>query len=439
MKKRIEGLELLSAPPTPCFVTGVEPTVRLRQGLILDDGNTWSSPTLILGVVGSGKSTLLRRCMEPILSHAVRAGDALVVFCAKPELLAYARAEDVVISSTTAEPRSCWNLFAEMDAGGDPIQTLREISLGLFSEAEEKTKEPFFPQAAEHIFFETCRFLHDRAKACNQLCDNAELVEFLTRTPILDDGVRKGWLDYAKAYPDYFGMLPDYLGDGNAQGMGILSEIRLLIGRTLVNSFARAEGCFSARRAVHTGRRVFLRYDYESAGRSALAVLKTVLDLLLKEAMSPHVEHKSWFILDEFALLPKSSVLTDALLLGRDPGSNGKGGVRIIAAAQSARLMMHHYSRDEGMALLSLFPNVLAMRVSDPMSRGVVAERYGKARYLYSHAGVSGRDHTDFALDDVVSDHDFARITKKGQGIFSLPGVSAAPFVYDGYDGELNT
>ena len=439
LKKRIEGLELASAPPSPCPVTEIEPTVRLQHGLTLDDGNMWSSPTLILGVVGSGKSTLLQECMEPIMKHAARVGDATVVFCAKPELLRYARSGDIVIDSAATDPQSCWDIFSEMDAGGDPIQTLREISLSLFAEAEEKTREPFFPQAAEHIFFETSRFLYDRAREQGHRCDNAELVEFLTKTPLWDDGVRSGWLDFAKAYPDYFGMLPDYLGDGNAQGMGVLSEIRLLTGRTLCNSFARAGGYFSARRAIREGKTVYLHYDYERAGRSSLVVLKTMLDLLLKAAMSPALKHKAWFFLDEFALLPKSETMTDALLLGRDPGSDGRGGVRIVAAMQSARLMMHHYTRDEGMALLSLFPNVLALRVNDPMSRDVITERYGKARYLFSQTSVSGRDHTDFALDDVVSDRDFAQIAKKGQGIFSLPGISEAPFFYDGYYGDLHS
>ena len=146
--------------------------------------------------------------------------------------------------------------------------------------------------------------------------------------------------------------------------------------------------------------------------------------------------HKTWFFLDEASLIPKSNVLIDALSLARDPGSNGKGGVRVIMALQSARLMTHQYSKEEAEILLSLFPNVISLRVSDPMSRAVVSERYGKAHYLYSYAGVGEKIHHQDSVEDVVSDYHFSQITKKGQAIISMPGISSHPFLYDGYRKE---
>ena len=105
--------------------------------------------------------------------------------------------------------------------------------------------------------------------------------------------------------------------------------------------------------------------------------------------------------------------MIDALSLARDPGSNGKGGVRVIMALQSARLMTHQYSKEEAEILLSLFPNVISLRVSDPMSRAVVSERYGKAHYLYSYAGVGEKIHHQDSVEDVVSDYHFHKLRKK--------------------------
>ena len=438
MKQLIEGLQLAQTPPKAFHTTGISPEVQMKHGMILDDGNMWSSPTLIIGAVGSGKSYLLRQFMHPIMEYAASAGDAVVVFCAKPELLAQARPGDLVISVSATAPENCWSIFAEMEASDDPERTLREISLSLFHEAEERTNQPFFPQAAQDMFFQSAMFLFDQARKRGRRCDNADLLEFLIQTPIYgdEDSDELGWLNYyAKAYPERFGMLRDYLGgDGNAQGMGVLSEIRVFLARTMTGSFARAGGRFSAHRAIREGKRVFLHYDYARAGRSSLVIMKTILDLLLKEGMSSKAAHKSWFFLDEYALLPKSDVMIDSLLLGRDPSSSGKGGVRIIAALQSAQLMSHHYKSEEAKSLLSLFPNVIAMRISDPISRAVLSERYGKARYQYIYAGAGGRSQSVDALEDVVSDYDYAKITEKGQAILSLPGVSNAPFIYNGYE-----
>ena len=436
MKKLIEGVELLRSVPK-CSAGGDGPVVRLENGLLLDDGNCWQSPTLILGNVSSGKTTLMKSCMTPILEYAERTGDNAVIFCAKPDMLEYVRPGDPDISVNGTDPRSCWNLFAELDASDNPMLTLREISAILFKEAEERTMQPFFPKAARDIFYQTCRYMYDFSKRTGVPVNNAALVEFLETTPLRGDRLKPGWADLAQTHPGYFGIARDYIGGGNEQGLGVLSELRTFISSTLYGSFAAEEASFSAIQALRQGgARIFLYYDYAKASQSALVVLHVLIDLLLKQAMSADSNCKTWFFLDEGSLLPKSDVLTDSLSLGRDPGSNGRGGVRILMALQSARLMMHHYTEDEGQCLLSMFPNVICMRVADPMSRAVVSDRYGKAHYQYSYAGVGEKIHYTDSYEEVVSDYHFSQITKKGQAIISMPGVSPQPFLYDGYRKE---
>lgn len=433
MKKLIEGNELLLTVPA-CNTTRREPIVRLQRNLVLDDGNCFESPTLIEGNVGTGKTYLLGDLINPILDYCNQSGDNAVIFCAKPDMLRYRRSQDVVVSINSTDPDSCWSIFAEMKASKNPELTLREIATELFAEVEEKTTNVFFPQAARDIFYQTCRYMYDYSLKNGITFSNADLVNFLETTPVFSTDDSPGWIELASKHPEYFGMIRDYIGNGSDQGLGCLSELRTLISRTLFGCFAAEGGRFSAIDSLKGGKkRIFLFYNYANSGHSTLSVLHIILDLLLKQAMQADAKQKTWFFLDEGSLLPKSNVLMDALSLGRDPGSNGTGGVRIIMALQSARLMTHHYTKEEAETLLSLFPNVIAMKVSDPMSRSIVSDRYGKAHYQYSYAGVGEKIHYHDSIEDVVSDYHFSQITKKGQAIISMPGVNSHPFFYDGY------
>lgn len=433
MKKLVEGNELLLTVPV-CNTTGRKPIVHLQHNLVLDDGNCFESPTLIEGNVGTGKTYLLKNLMNPILDYCERSGDNVVIFCAKPDMLRYRRNGDPVISIESMDPDSCWNIFAEMKASRNPVFTLREIATEFFAEAEEKSTQIFFPQAARDIFHSTGRYMYDYSLKRGISFSNADLVNFLETTPVYSTDDSPGWIELASMYPTYFGMIRDYIGNGSDQGLGCLSELRTLISRTLFGCFAAEGGRFSAIDSLKGGKkRIFLLYDYANSGHSTLSVFHIIIDLLLKQAMQADAKHKTWFFFDEGSLLPKSNVLMDALSLGRDPGSNGKGGVRIIMALQSARLMTHHYTKEEAETLLSLFPNVIAMKVSDPMSRAIVSDRYGKAHYQYSYAGVGEKIHYHDSIEDVVSDYHFSQITKKGQAIISMPGVNSHPFFYDGY------
>ena len=161
-----------------------------------------------------------------------------------------------------------------------------------------------------------------------------------------------------------------------------------------------------------------------------------LLDLMLQQSMSPTLNHKVWFLLDEFSLLPKVESLTDFLSFARDPsGDNGRSGARIIAAVQSVQLLTRHYSEAEAKTLMSLFPNLITMRVMDPMSRAAFADRYGTARVIYRYMGEGNRPVTTDCEQKVVTDADFSQLMKPGQALMSLPAVSPDPFIYDGFRG----
>ena len=434
-KKLIEGNSLLLQPPrvTPSHRS---PVISLGQGLALDDGNCWQYPTVILGSVGAGKTTLIHEILRPLDAHWDHSGEGAVIFAPKPSMLRYARPGDPIIRLSAQDAPSQWNIFAELDQAEEPETTIREIAEALFAEQKKSTVQSFFPNAAADIFRQTVLFMYHHGRRQGLNVSNGDLVEFLSTTPIHGDGETPGWVELARIYPEYFGMLRDYLGDGSEQGLGVLSELRVLISRTFQGSFAARDGAFSAAEAVKMGRRVFLYYEYTKA-KGSEALFQIVLDLLLKAALDPSRTKKTWFVLDEFSQLPVLRNLIDALSLGRDPADTGRGGVRIIAALQSARLLQHHYTQKEADILLSLFPNMILMGMTpDPLSRKALSSRYGEARYQYSYAALGERiGYMDYT-EQVVSDHHFSKVSKRGQAIMSLPLVCAQPFFYDGYREE---
>ena len=342
MKRLLEGQQLQrTVPPTTACV---EPVVRLPGGLTLDDRSCWQYPTMLVGSVGSGKSTLIEQSRQPVLAHADRAGDTVVIFAAKPDVLRCRRPGDPVISVSATDPASRWNLFRELDASDTPDLTLREIASALFAEQKEKTTQIFFPEAAQEIFYQTVRFMRDFGHTNNIPVSNAELSEFLTRTTVFaQEGAGTGtdgsWQELVERYPTYFSAARDFIGDGGAQGLGVLSEVRTMLSRLFIGSFNTADGRFSALQAVRQGgKRVFILYEPDKA-RTALPLFRLLLDLMMQQSMSAALNHKVWFLLDEFSLLPKLEALTDVLSFGRDPSGNGRGGVRVVAAVQSVQLL----------------------------------------------------------------------------------------------------
>lgn len=438
MKKLIEGIELQYAvPKTEVPAAGL--AVKLDHGLTLTDQNFFQYPTALIGGVGTGKTTLTNDMLSAILRHADRSGDNVVIFAAKPDMLDFSRPGDIIIRVTGEDPKSCWNIFAEMAASGNPELTAREITNALFQEAREKTNQVFFPNAGAHCFHNVLLFMYHYGLEHGVTFRNGDLLEFLNTTRIHGDGTKPGWLDLARDYPEYFGMMHDYIGEGTEQGQGVLSELQTLLSRYFYGSFASYHGTFSAIEAIRSGgKRIFLFYEYDKATSSALVLFKIILDMLLKQSLGAENRYKTYFILDEYALLPKLDNISACLSYGRDPSGKKVGGCRILVALQSARLLTQHYSEAEALCQLSLFTNIISFSVMDGLSRKVLADRYGEARYLYGSPEPGGKIHFDCCKEYVVTDYHFSLLSKPGQAIMSLPFVSHQPFFYDGYRKELH-
>lgn len=428
IKTVLEGLTILPNAPKTEGET-VAPVVQLADGLVLSDRD-FESSTLLVGSVGSGKSVLLSDIMKPVLKTAEENKENVIIFCAKRELLKYKRPGDIVVSVDTKDPEGCWNMFLEMKASKNPELTARDIAKALTLDQRSK-EQPFFENACNDIVFNTIMNMHEDGCKKNITYTNWDFADFLNNVKVLGDEDDITWSKLAKLRPERFGHIDDYFGDGLGQGYGIASEIRTLLHSCFWGSFASDCGKFSAIEALKEGgKRIFLLYDFANSSEASVKILSTILNLLMKHSVDENNRRRTWFFLDEASQLPPTCI-ADCMSLGREQG------FRLFMVLQSAELITRHYSKQDAKTILSLFPNLICLRVQDSFSRSLLADRYGKNLTLYSYTAPMQKNAQHAEFRPVVSDMDFSLLKNKGDAICSIPSLSESPFWYHGYRKEL--
>lgn len=429
IKTTLEGLSILPSPP--CTNGSLRPPVaHLSDGLVLDD-KVWEAPTLLLGSVGSGKSVLLEQIMYPILQNAETQNENVIIFCAKKDFLKLKRPNDPIIAVDTTAPNACWNIFKELAASSNPELTARDIAKSL-TQDQRSEQQPFFENAANDLLFNSIMCMYEDARVKKTLYTNWHLVDFLNKTTV-DNSGELSWSKLARLRPKRFTHIKDYLGDNLGQGYGIVSELRTLVHDCFWGSFCSAWGEFSAIEALKTGgKRIFLYFDYANSSEASIKIFRTILNLLLKHSIDQQNGRRTWVFLDEASLLPKTCI-ADTMSLGRS------NGFRLCMCLQSAQLMARHYKEDEARTLLSLFSNIICMKVQDSFSRSIIADRYGECLCSYSFAAPMQKVIQHAEYRPVIADYDFSQILRKGDAICSIPSLSVSPFFYHGYRKELET
>ncbi|MBR2421241.1 MAG: type IV secretion system DNA-binding domain-containing protein [Oscillospiraceae bacterium] len=424
MRTVIEGAKLLNAPP-PIHLSGRGPTVRLGDSLRIDD-DVLQKPTLILGQVSSGKSTKLREITEQIFQQ-MEPGDNAIIFAAKREMIApfYRPGRgDRLLSIDAVRAEDIWNIFLELDRSEMTEQTANELARLLFAD-HRNGMQPFFSNAAEDIFRTMLLYLHSHYwERTGKVPDNETLVTMLLTTRLNDrvvDGkvVEKGLVTIIRENPRELGHLEKYIGDGKSalpQSLGCLGELTAVIRSTFLGGAFCRRGTFSTADALN-GQRTFLLYDYARSSVGGTKLLQMILDQMLKSCIDDRMagQRKTWFILDEYSLLPHLQYIRNALSFGR------AAGFRIIACAQSVTLLQTDRDEQEAKSLLSLFPNVITFFTTDSETRSYLASRYGKnlSVLTYMAGGISRHELREC---NVINDWDFLKIHRPGNSIVSLAG-----------------
>ncbi len=219
--------------------------------------------------------------------------------------------------------------------------------------------------------------------------------------------------------------------EGGPAVQSILAFLQLTLRKAFSGVF-RERGEFSVRDFVRRrgGRALFIEYDI-SVGSGLLPVYRVLMDLAMKEALgfgrerlrtTAKVPYNFYFVLDEFALLPRLAHVGDGINFGRELG------LRFLVATQNVNQVFHGYPGGAGESILSGFGTVLAFRLADKVSRALVRERYGSNRkQISTYAPVRHEGVRQTVVDgNVIEDWHMAGLDK-GQCIALVP--QEAPFL----------
>lgn len=341
------------------------------------DRDSYYKSTLLLGCAGSGKTTVINQCIAQILNRGRNGDTVTVVFDTKQDYLNhhgfYNPSEDIVIGLEGYSRKNSWNVFEEVLADGiDKImENALELSRILFS-GMASSSQPFFVNAAEKIFSHSLVYLIREArknpKKYKPLLNNEGLVGFLKMESF------EGLAHRLSEYPDLSSSSTYISKDAPGQAQSVMSELHLMLDRIFQGSFLDSNGKgFSIRKAVREKKNpvIFIEYDF-AKGKVLEPIYAALIDLVLKEALSANSNGIVNIVLDELALLPNLSNLTNCLNFGR-----GKQ-VSVIAGIQNTAQILGIYGKDIGSSILAGFGNVVMMQVDDFESAEWFSSNSGK-------------------------------------------------------------
>lgn len=387
-----------------------------QGGLQIND-DLLSTHLLFLGGIGSGKTTAMKHLLRQLRSRN-RPGDVFIVFDTKGDFLRnFYRPGDAVISTDPdADPGGVrWNLFRDLSP--DPRQRDEEsyeIATTIFSDdLRDAGQNMFFAAAARDVFAGVVTAMADRPASHADL--RATLEGQAEELYKLLDG-QQGQSGTAR-----------YLVGEPADS--ILAFLQIALRKSFSGVF-REKGDFSVRDFVRSGggRALFIEYDI-AVGSSLLPVYRVLIDMAIKEALglgrtrlrAGPVRENCYFVLDEFALLPRLSHISDGINFGRELG------LKFLVATQNVNQVLAGYSGELGQSILGGFGTVFAFRLPDEASRTLLRHRYGANRKKVATTGAVRHDGVQetVVMGNVIEDWQMSGLGK-GQCIAALP--QGAPF-----------
>jgi type IV secretory pathway TraG/TraD family ATPase VirD4 len=375
---------------------------------------------LFLGGIGTGKTNGMKQIVRQLRANS-QADDVFIFFDTKGDFLRnFRRPGDAVISNDPdADPDGVrWNLFRDLPR--DPRhreEEIYEIATAIFSdELYGAGQNMFFAAAARDIFAGVVTAMADQPNSNDELrteleAPAAQLYELLDK-PGMSGTAR-------------------YLEGNENTANSILAFLQLTLRKSFSGAF-RERGDFSVRDFVRNrgGRALFIEYDI-AVGNSLLPIYRVLIDTAIKEALGfgrsrlrdhARVPDNFYFILDEFALLPRLSHISDGVNFGRELG------LKFLVATQNVNQVLGGYSGELGQSILSGFGTIFAFRLPDEASRTLLRQRYGRNRKkVATTASVRHEGVQEIVVEgNVIEDWDMSGL-EKGHCIAALP--HGAPFL----------
>ena len=389
-----------------------------RPGGLQIDDELLSTHLLFLGGIGSGKTTAMKHLLRQLRSRN-QPGDVFIVFDTKGDFLRnFYRPGDAVISTDPdAEPGGVrWNLFRDLSPGPrQRDEESYEIATTIFSdELRDAGQNMFFAAAARDVFAGVVAAMAGRPGS------NADLRAAL-------EGQAEELYKLLDGAPGQSGTAR-YLAGEPADS--VLAFLQLALRKSFSGVF-REQGDFSVRDFVRGGgaRALFIEYDI-AVGSSLLPVYRVLIDLAIKEALglgrtrlrAGPVRENCYFVLDEFALLPRLSHISDGINFGRELG------LKFLVATQNVNQVLAGYAGELGQSILGGFGTVFAFRLPDEASRALLRQRYGANRKKVATTGAVRHDGVQETVvtGNVIEDWQVSGLGR-GQCIAALP--QGAPFL----------
>jgi len=389
-----------------------------------------SRHVLFLGGIGTGKSNTMYQFLDQ-LRRTASGDDVFVVFDTKGDFRErFYRPGDAVLSSTPDQDAGgvIWNLFADLLARdrAERAEQVHEVATTVFSDALSQSEQnKFFAMGARDIFVAVteamCR--KQESSTSQESFTNDDLRSQLEQDPadLLD-------LLAEEQNEDLAGTARYLQGEGSTPD-SILAFLEQTLSETFAGTFQRP-GDFSVRDFVRRkgGRALFVEYDIASGSR-LLPVYRVLIDLAIKEALGlgrAGAPGSVYFVLDEFALLPKLSHISNGINFGRSLGLKFLVGTQNVAQVQNA------YGPQVANSILSGFGTVLAFRLMDDSSRNLVRQRFGTNRKqisTYAHVRSEGV-HQLVITGNVIEDWVLSGLAV-GQCVLSLPDGPPYFFAFD--------
>jgi len=399
------------------------------------DNDIFSKHILMSGGTGSGKTNAFYHIVDQ-LKRKMTSDDLMIIFDTKGDFYKrFYNTNDYVIGNSREYRTQSekWNLFREILSDGWNRQEIEnnayELSWSIFREAIEKSKEPFFPNAARDLFSGILLCLLETGEK-NENFKKKNFYNYMLKKSFDSSDVIqiKTMID---AHPSC-SSLSSYIGDGkNGQSLGVYAELLGTVRKVLTGVFAE-KGSFSIRDFVRSrgGKTLFIEYDL-SLGETLSPLYSLLIDLALKEVLGRGGSDKKtngnvYMIFDEFRLLPYLQHIDDAVNFGRSLG------LKVVAGIQSVNQMTELYGEYRGKNVLSGFSSVFAFRANDSDTRRFITDLYGKNYIVEQKKTLSNSINEDYKECNVVEDWD-VRNLKVGEAIIGFPFAEPFIFQFDRY------
>lgn len=420
----VEGIPYISIPG---MFNGLENRLNINNDIL-------SKHILMTGGTGSGKTNAFYHIIGQ-LKEKMSVDDIMIIFDTKGDYYNKFKKDDDLVIGNSRKYRNVsqkWNIFREILSDGWSKEEIEnnvyEISWSFFREAIEKSKDPFFPNAARDLF----------AGILLCLMETGELKEEFKKKNFYNIALKQS-LDSSniiqiknmiEAHPRY-SSVSSYIGDGkNGQSLGIYAEMISNVRKIFTGVFAD-KGSFSVRDFVRSGggKTLFIEYDL-AMGNTLSPIYSLLIDLALKEVLG-HGEYRDkvsnvYMVFDEFRLLPYLQHIDDAVNFGRSMG------LKVLAGVQSINQMTELYGEYRGKNILSGFSSVFSFRANDVDTRNYAIELYGKNYIVEQKKTLTNVINEEFKYGNVVEDWDIRNL-KLGEAIIGFPFCEPFIFQFDKY------